>query len=719
MKLRNIFTALAAAALTFVGCQMQEDRFLDEVQVSQSLVTLDVNGGSAEIIVTATADWNIPDVKDVWPVFIVREKVKETVTEIVDGKEVKKEIEKEVIKSETPSWLSVDVRSGAAGDTKVTFSAEATTETRELVLNIECAGATQQVRILQMAEKIETPMSTCADVIAGEDGKIYRIKGVCTSIANTTYGNWYIDDGTGVVYVYGTLYQGATKQFEKHGLEVGDIVTIEGPRKDYSGTIEMIDVTVLDIEKSLIKVEKVLPEGPISLEGGKTTAILTVKDGDFSVVIPEDASWLTAGEPYTVGTSTFVDLTAAPNEGGARKTTVTFKTKVGEKEYVAMADIEQEGAIAEVTVADFLAKPEGTALYKLTGKVGKIANTTYGNFDLIDATGKVYVYGLTNNGAIGSNDKKFAELGIKEGDVVTIIGTRAAYNGTAQVGGTAYLVSHRGSTEVTVAEFLAKEKSKDNWYKLTGKVTGLKTGNYGNFHLVDETGSVYVYGLTVAPVAKNDQSFPTLGIKEGDIVTLVGTRDRYDSAKVPEEKEQVGGPAYYISHETPAEGGDDNTGDNPATPASGKYVKVTSAPADWSGKYLIVWDGKAHASLAAGKKDLNATADVTITNDAIEATADLASAVMTVAKNGEKYSMAFADGKFFGMQHNGCLLCDSAFDLTFEYTADGVKIGGVPADKDVNYYLYANTSNGAYYRCYVDKNGQSGYTFPTLYKLAE
>ena len=539
MKLRNIFTALAVAALAFVGCQ-EEDRFLDEVQVSQSLVTLDVNGGSADITVTATADWKIAEVKDVWP---------EVVTRDEDGN----------VTATAPSWLKANVTSGAAGETKVTFSAEATTETRELVLNLECAGATQQLRVLQMAEKIETPMSTCADVIAGEDGKIYRIKGVCTSIANTLYGNWYIDDGTGVVYVYGTLYEGATKQFEKHGLEVGDIVTIEGPRKDYSGTIEMIDVTVLDIEKSLIKVEKVLPEGPISLEGGKTTAILTVKDGDFSVVIPEDASWLTAGEPYTVGTSTFVDLTAAPNEGGARKTTVTFKTKVGEKEYVAMADIEQEGAIAEVTVADFLAKPEGTALYKLTGKVGKIANTTYGNFDLIDATGKVYVYGLTNNGAIGSNDKKFAELGIKEGDVVTIIGTRAAYNGTAQVGGTAYLVSHRGSTEVTVAEFLAKEKSKDNWYKLTGKVTGLKTGNYGNFHLVDETGSVYVYGLTVAPVAKNDQSFPTLGIKEGDIVTLVGTRDRYDSAKVPEEKEQVGGPAYYISHETPAEGGDDNT----------------------------------------------------------------------------------------------------------------------------------------------------------------
>lgn len=81
--------------------------------------------------------------------------------------------------------------------------------------------------------------------------------------------------------------------------------------------------------------------------------------------------------------------------------------------------------------------------------------------------------------------------------------------------------------------------------------------------------------------------------------------------------------------------------------------------------------------------------------------------------------MAFADGKYFGMQHNGCLLCDEAFDLTFEYTDAGVKIGGVPSGKDVAYYLYANTSNGAYYRCYVDKNGQDGYAFPELYKFVE
>ena len=41
MKLRNIFTALAAAAIAFVGCQVEE-RFLDEVQVSQSIVAISV-----------------------------------------------------------------------------------------------------------------------------------------------------------------------------------------------------------------------------------------------------------------------------------------------------------------------------------------------------------------------------------------------------------------------------------------------------------------------------------------------------------------------------------------------------------------------------------------------------------------------------------------------------------------------------------------------------
>ena len=513
MKLRNIFTALAAAAFAFVGCQVEE-RFLDEVQVSQSIVAIPVDGGQVEVTVTANDAWEIAG---------------------------------------APEWLTVSPASGAAGETVVTFSAEATTETREGMFYINVGEVQQVMNALQMAEKVETPLSTCKDVINGVDGKIYKIKGTVTSIVNTQYGNWYIQDDTGSVYVYGTLYNGATQQFTKLGLEVGDIVTIEGPRKDYNGTIEMIDVTVLEIEKSLIKLEKVLST-PLPLEGGTATALLTVKDGDFSVEIPEDANWLTAGEPYKIGDLTAVDLTATPNEAGIRKATVTFKTTVDGRDYIAPTVVEQIGAIAEVTVAEFLAKEKGDALFKLTGKVSGLKTGDYGNFHLVDATGSVYVYGLTAT-PVEKNDKSFPTLGIREGDIVTLIGKRDRFDNAKveeekeQVGGPAYYVSHVGSTDVTVAEFLAKPVSKDVRYRLTGEITSLKTGNYGNFQLKDETGTVYVYGLTVAPVAKNDQSFPTLGLKEGDIVTLVGTRAHYADAKVEEEKEQVGGPAYYISHE--------------------------------------------------------------------------------------------------------------------------------------------------------------------------
>lgn len=512
MKLRYIFSALAAAALAFVGCQ-EEERFLDELQVSQSIIALPIEGGQAVIDVTAVDNWEITDI---------------------------------------PEWVTVSPATGAAGTTQVVFSAAEGKETREAILYINVRDVQQVLNVMQMAEKVELPFTDCQTVLKENiAGKNYKCKGTITDLTNyDKYGCFYINDGTATVYVYGSMNP---TQFSP---EVGDIISFEGPWTSY-GNFD--DVTILSLEKSLIKLEKVLPSTPLPLEGGVATALLTVKEGDVTVEIPEaDQAWLSAGEPAAIGGMTSIELTAAPNEGGARTSTVTFKVNVGGKDYIAMADIEQLGAIAAVSVADFLAAAEGTSLYKLTGVVKNIANTTYGNFDLVDATGSVYVYGLTNAGAVGANDKSFASLGINEGDVVTIIGTRASYKGTAQVGGTAYLVSHDvAATVSTVADFLAQPVAGDKWFKLTGTVSNIASDVYGNFDLVDESGSVYVYGLTKAPVAKNDKSFASLGLKEGDKVTIVGTRAAYNGSA------QVGGPAYYISHEAGAgDGGNDDGGND-------------------------------------------------------------------------------------------------------------------------------------------------------------
>ena len=95
--------------------------------------------------------------------------------------------------------------------------------------------------------------------------------------------------------------------------------------------------------------------------------------------------------------------------------------------------------------------------------------------------------------------------------------------------------------KVTVAEFLEKEVSSDVYYRLTGTVDNIINTTYGNFDLVDETGKVYVYGLTATKVNSNDKSFALLNIEEGDILTLEGVRDEHNNSA------QVGGPAYFIS----------------------------------------------------------------------------------------------------------------------------------------------------------------------------
>ena len=107
----------------------------------------------------------------------------------------------------------------------------------------------------------------------------------------------------------------------------------------------------------------------------------------------------------------------------------------------ASFNFEAPEAIEKLTVTEFLAKEVGNVYYELTGTISNISNTEYGNFDLTDETGTVYVYGLTAT-KVASNDKSFSSLGLREGYVLTLVGTRAEYNGSARVGGPAYYISH-------------------------------------------------------------------------------------------------------------------------------------------------------------------------------------------------------------------------------------------------------------------------------------
>ena len=100
------------------------------------------------------------------------------------------------------------------------------------------------------------------------------------------------------------------------------------------------------------------------------------------------------------------------------------------------------GEVVVATVAEFLAAAEGETIYELTGVIKNVANTNYGNFDLKDDTGTVYVYGINDK----DGNKVFTSLGLKEGDTLTIRGKRTSYNDAPQMGSGVY-VSHISAPE--------------------------------------------------------------------------------------------------------------------------------------------------------------------------------------------------------------------------------------------------------------------------------
>ncbi|MBO4537165.1 MAG: DNA-binding protein [Bacteroidales bacterium] len=506
MKIKNILVSLVAILALAAGCnQIEPDHYLNEVKVSSSYVAISMDGGSTSITVDATGGWTIAG---------------------------------------APSWLSISPASGGAGSSNVTFSADKTLDGRVAEVVLTCEGKTQNINVIQGLAVVSP--ATCAEVIAGPDSKTYMVTGTVTAIANDQYGNWYLTDKTGTIYIYGTVNASGAYPKDSGGwgkspfdFSVGDEITVQGPKTTYNGTVELVDVTVVKLNKSLIKVESVDPEDKVlPVEGGDMVVTLSNKGTGVYVDIPADAkSWLSISSIA----GNVVTLTAAPNEGGDRDTKLVFKTKSGGKDYTTELTVTQKGSIIAASVADFLAAPVGNTQYRITGVIVRVASADYGNVYIRDWSGEGYVYGI---GAKGD----FAKLGLKVGDIVTLVGKRGEYKGSPQMTGGQY-ETHIPVTEVTIAEFLSKPDSKDTYYMVTGTIKDLldnkgRTNDYGNLHLTDGTNELYVYGCYPGYGATGDNRkffIKNAGIKEGDILTMIGYKDTYN-----ELIELCGG--IYFSH---------------------------------------------------------------------------------------------------------------------------------------------------------------------------
>lgn len=141
--------------------------------------------------------------------------------------------------------------------------------------------------------------------------------------------------------------------------------------------------------------------------------------------------------------------------------------------------------------------------------------------------------------------------------------------------------------QVTVAEFLEAEVHPHIWYELTGVITEIVDEEHGNLYLQDGEDTVYVYGVTAEKTETNDKSFASLGLKVKDTLTIIGTRDYYADAQDENQKDRVGGPAYYKSH---VEFVTDLTFDFAVTdqPDADGFYYATVTPSDAEREYVVM-----------------------------------------------------------------------------------------------------------------------------------
>ena len=582
------------------------------------------------------------------------------------------------------NWIGVSPESGAAASSAQEIEItvlENTSYDRSGTVTFSIGVLSKTVTIKQKGNSaapdgtkenpfdVATAVARCVEAGQTVTSEKYYTKGIVSEIKDVSgiaqYGSvsFYITDdgkvGKSTLLVFQARYLGGEKFTSEDQLHVGDTVTVYGALVNYKGNT---------------------PE-----TGGQGSTSIVVLNGEEKYVEEGGNAGEIKTEPKGSGTA--------------------------EDPFNAAAAIKKCVEVGQTA---------STEEYYVKGKVSSIKeiSTSYGNatFYISDdgtTTDQFYIFHCKYIGG----EKFTSEDQLKVGQEVVVKGALVNFKGnTPEMTQGCELISVNGEgsgsnpnpdpveeptefTEVTVAQFLAAAED-DTWYKLSGQVINIASETYGNLTLKDDSGEVYIYGVSSKFSANsNDQLFNTLGVTLGDILTIAVQRGSYNN-------NPQGVNAFYITHTA----GELDLGEEVA------FTKVSEALSDWTGSYLVMMpDGKAHATVSG--KDFAATSDVlTETDGVIKAPEAFA---VSIAKEGEGWSIKLPNGKYLSLAHNSAASSDTPVAFNIEYTDAGVKIFAVPSGKTVNYYLYqnVNASNGVvYFRFYVDKSTEKSFTLPTLYK---
>lgn len=398
MKLKYIIPSFIAVIAMFTGCaDDNEPTYLSNLKVSSSYVAFDVKGGTQKITVTATEDWSMD--------FMVPVKA-----DSLDDEKgiVKYNMPTSQMATKENKWIKVSQLSGGAGTTDISFTVGATTATRSVTIRIKAGDKYQNIIVAQVDDS-PTPVSTVKDVLKGVDSKIYRVKGLCGKIFNTSYGNWYMVDGEGdELLIYGTKDATGAYNWSKFNIAPGDSVTVEGARTTYKSTIEIVNATFISVKKALLLSKET--SKTIDREAKPFNIAITQKGEGLS--FKSDVDWMTIEPGYTVNKKGDLVFTVKPTEnntGKNREGTLTFKSTKGKEESVLTVSIIQlgttpvtTGGIAGISSAISASSDKKKQVnFDVVLTDAKVTYKNGSNIFVEDATGGLLLYNGNSSLAVG------------------------------------------------------------------------------------------------------------------------------------------------------------------------------------------------------------------------------------------------------------------------------------------------------------------------------
>ena len=195
---------------------------------------------------------------------------------------------------------------------------------------VNLASAATVVKATTEAKPVVVPptptYTSVADFLAAaEDETIYTLKGTITSVTNTTYGNFYLNDGTGEVLIFGLCSpEGVQKYWAESKAKVGDDIVVKTVRTSYGNAPQGKDAIFVELITPGTLVFWTFDSTAVSFtaDGGQKTIKLDIYNTTDEVKAVSDNAQFSAA--YADGTLTVTALENTSTENAVEGTiTVT------------------------------------------------------------------------------------------------------------------------------------------------------------------------------------------------------------------------------------------------------------------------------------------------------------------------------------------------------------------------------------------------------------